>query len=233
MKAIVMPVYNEDIELVCNLLGRVRNVSEEIRIAIVDDGNPFSISKELMPLADTYIKLFSNQGYAKSIRTGLRFLYDIGFDKVITIDADGQHFPEQLPNFFGLLEEYEVVLGSRYLVGSPVISVSIERGRINEIIREELFKKTGVRVSDPFCGFRGFSRAALGKLGINSLGNIITYGYGLSLEIWCRIIESRISFTEIPVELYYPQPNKKFSIEPLQDPERRLEYYKKIIKHYF
>jgi glycosyltransferase involved in cell wall biosynthesis len=224
--SVIIPVYRESPEHLLPLVGRVRAAVPAARLIIVDDGN--AESEWLTPLADIVVRHEQNRGYVHAIRSGLtKALADPNCTAVIKLDADGQYFPERIPMMVRKhLDGFEVVSASRYL-GAPVHTGYPEREAVNRIISRELADR-GIVSTDPFTGFRLFSRRAVERL-LDGMGDhVCKYGYGLSLETTLRIHLLNLRATEVPCELHYPT-LKQFPGD-MADPKWRLRYYRQMIE---
>lgn len=197
-------------------------------VLFIDDGSTDGSREVLEDLEgkDEKVYLIRNaqrEGYGASLIRGFSFSLDKGYDFVVTIDADGQHDPRHLPEFFGELMNFEVVLGSRYLNYKTDPSVPLDRYLINRYICSLLNHLFDTYLSDPFCGYRGYRASFLKEVKLEEKG------YGLGLEIILEVIRLRSSFKEIAVELIYRDPARRF-LDGLDDPRRRLLYYLDIIR---
>ena len=120
--SIVAPVFNEE-KIIGEFIKRTIKVIKTLEkkfvfeILLVDDGSEDSSLKIMKEFAiqDSRIKVIEfrkNYGQTPALQAGID--YSSG-DYIITMDADLQHFPEEIPNFINKLEEgYDVVCGWRY-----------------------------------------------------------------------------------------------------------------------
>jgi len=120
--SIVAPVYNEQ-ELISKFISKVCEVLDSIQekftaeIILVDDGskdNSLKIMREIAIKDDRLriIELRRNYGQTAAIQAGMDAAQG---DVVITLDADLQHFPDEIPKFLEKIEEgYDLVCGWRY-----------------------------------------------------------------------------------------------------------------------
>lgn len=220
---IVLPVFNEE-EFLIEFYRELRESYQE-EVVFIDDGSTDSSPDILQSLREekTYILRHpQRKGYGASLITGFRFALEEGFRKIITIDVDLQHNPIHIPNFLKGLEEFQVVLGSRYLEAKEYAGVPRERFLINRYISNLIRVLFGIEVTDPFCGFRGYRDIFLKKLFLEETS------YGISLEIILDLIKHSTEYLEIPIEISYPNPGRKF-LDGLDDPRTRLLYYLEII----
>jgi glycosyltransferase involved in cell wall biosynthesis len=112
-----VPVYNEE-EAVGPVLARIRAAVPGIDLLAVDDGSSDRSSEVLAAAGVPTARHLTNLGYGRAIQTALLHARRRGYDALVTLDADGQHPPEQLP---GLLAAFEAS-GADLLVGSRFVA---------------------------------------------------------------------------------------------------------------
>jgi len=108
MISAVIPAYNEEETIAEIVRGAVRHVDEVI---VIDDGSTDGTA-DLAREADARVVSQDNSGVLKATQRGLR---EAGGDVIVTLDADGQHNPEEIPKLVKpLLEgEADMVMGER------------------------------------------------------------------------------------------------------------------------
>ncbi len=161
--ALVIPAYCE--------AGRVGDVVREVlrtdfglTVVFVDDGSHDNTAREARLAGATVISHPYNLGYGTSLHTGYCYALRQGFDRVLQMDADGQHDSGMLARLLAGLERgADVVLGSRYLDGSPPAS-SFARRVGTTVFAWIATRFTGQRITDPTSGFQGLSRRAVESL---------------------------------------------------------------------
>jgi hypothetical protein len=118
----------------------------------------------------------------------------------------------------------EVVLGSRYIRIDKYGEIPYDRLLINRYISKLLRVLFFVNISDPFCGLRGYRDSFLLSTCLKE------QGYRMGLEILLELIRTRTSFSEIPIEAIYFNPERKFG-NGLDNSRQRLLYYLEVIAH--
>jgi dolichol-phosphate mannosyltransferase len=164
----------------------------------------------------------SRIGYGAALSTGFRYAINHEYDKVVTIDSDLQHRPEDISRFVYELDKYDVVLGTRYQNVHNSLSTPITRYIINRYISGLLNRYFQVDFSDPFCGFRGYRTSFLKKVRLHEKS------YGVCLEMLVEMIRIEAYFCEIPVDLIYFNRPRTFQ-DGLNDPAKRIDYYNSIL----
>ena len=228
---ILIPIYNEQ-KHIFNVLREVRKYSPE-DLLVVNDGSTDEskdIVEEIASCAKLKGKLViinhsKNEGYGKSLIDGFNFARDNNYRYLLTLDCDEQHEPELIPQFFEEIKkgEFEIISGSRYLSFQKQIDAPPEdRYTINRKITRLINEITGYGLTDSFCGFKVYLVESLKKL------ELTEKGYGLPLQLWIQAYKNRLTVKELPVSIIYKDKDRTFG-NYLDDPEKRLAYYQKII----
>ena len=220
---VICPVYNEG-KTIYNFYQNLREYFSD-DIVFIDDGSTDNSQKILHTVRDnnTFILSYTTrQGYGAALNLGFTFALDHGYKRMVTIDADLQHDPKQVPEFINELMNTTVVLGSRYLKGSFYGNIPRDRFIINRYISRLLKNVFSFNCSDPFCGLRGYNKSFLEMTHFNEKS------YGLGLEILMEMIRNDTPFKEIYIEAVYVNPEKTF-LDGLDDSKIRLLYYLNVI----
>ncbi|NOY74931.1 MAG: glycosyltransferase family 2 protein [Kiritimatiellaeota bacterium] len=149
----VIPVFNHSATL--------RSVVEKIAcvlddIAVVDDGSTDAdIAETLAGLPVALLEHGKNLGKGAALRTGAKFAVERGCLNVITIDADGQHDPMDIPNFLALLSDSAdtIIVGERDF-SNAVVPFGSRFGRKFSDFWVRL--ETGLPIMDSQSGFRAY-----------------------------------------------------------------------------
>lgn len=220
--AILMPVYNEEFS-VEYVIDTVRD-HHHGEILVVDDGSTDRTAMKLAERDDILVLTHQeNLGYGKSLLDGFAFAQFAGLKRVITMDCDGQHEPEHIPQFFAVLtEDVDLVSGSRYLPGSGSTGEAPEqRRRINDELTARVNAVTGFGITDSFCGFKAYHVDRVVALGLTEPG------YAMPMELWAKAHVAGWKVVELPVERIYFDHDRSFGAD-LDDPDKRLAYYERV-----
>jgi dolichol-phosphate mannosyltransferase len=148
-----------------------------------------------------------------------------GYDVLVTIDCDGQHEPQRIPEFIRTCVEQEadIVSGSRYLKRFPGDSQPPDdRRRINRIITEELNRCLDWSLTDAFCGFKAYRVPMLAKFEITDTG------YAMPLELWVQTAALGLRIVELPVPLIYLEEARSFG-GSLDNANVRVAVYREVL----
>ena len=153
---VLIPAYREE--------RRIGAVVREVRdycsdVVVIDDGSPDDTAKAAAEAGATVLEHVHNQGKGAALQTGFDHARARGCDLAITMDADGQHAPSDIPAF---LQAYERT-HSPVLVGNRMNNVAAMpplRRFVNRFMSDLLSRVMGQHVPDSQCGFRLYHRSA-------------------------------------------------------------------------
>jgi dolichol-phosphate mannosyltransferase len=197
---VVVPTYNErdNIErLIVDILAQ----DEGIEVLVVDDNSPDGTGEvvERMMVGNPRLHLLRRSGklgLGSAYRDGFRFALDRGVDYVLEMDADFSHDPAMLPVFFEKIENYDLVIGSRYLNGVSVVNWPLRRLMLSCFANLYTRLITGLRISDCTGGFKCFRREVLEAI---DLGRMKSDGYSFQIEMNYLCAEKGFRIGEIPI----------------------------------
>jgi glycosyltransferase involved in cell wall biosynthesis len=175
-----------------DVIARLRALDPAPHVLVVDDGSR-DATPTIARLAGAEVRSFAgNRGKGAALVEGFRALSE--FDAVITLDADGQHPPECVPEFVrAAAEGADVVLGVR--VRSAEMPAS--RRFANAFSSGWSSALAGRRVSDSQCGYRLFRRSVLSR---TPLGR---GRYEVETEMAVRAARLGFRFAEVAVPTVY------------------------------
>jgi dolichol-phosphate mannosyltransferase len=217
-----IPVHNEE-KYLEEVLHEVSRYAQTI--LVVDDGSTDRTPELLRRIAAVIVLRHPrNLGYGAGLRTAFRQTIEGGYDALVTLDCDGQHEPARIPELARRLEEADIVSGSRYLqVFDPSQKPPEERRRINVEVTRWLNECLGLKLTDAFCGFKAYRKAALEAF------NITENGYAMPLQVWVQAVQHGLSIVEEPVPLIYLDEERAFG-GSLDDSSYRLKHYKQVLQ---
>jgi glycosyltransferase involved in cell wall biosynthesis len=218
-----IPVFNEEHHVEA-VLREVRRYSANI--LVIDDGSSDRTAEILARQQDIAVLTHAeNRGYGAALISAFAHALDSDYDVLITMDCDGQHEPSRVPVLLEALDsKTDLVSGSRYLrdFRQTTLPTPQDRRQINQIITSELNEKFGLHLTDAFCGFKAYSRAALEKL------HVTETGWGMPLQLWVQAAFHCLRIKEVGVPRLYLDPNRTFG-GGLDDASERLAYYRRVI----
>ncbi len=155
--AVIIPAHNEA-ERIGKVIESARHHAQNI--VVVDDGSTDGTGEVAKRAGALVLRHAVNMGKGAALKTGCDYAVQRGAQRLLVIDADGQHEPEEIPHFLHELENSELVLGCRRQADSMPLVLRFGNRFINETLRL-LYR---IKVQDSQCGYRAFTAAAYGKL---------------------------------------------------------------------
>ena len=195
------PTYDERENLAWLVRG-VHGVVPSADVLVVDDASPDGTGALADALAadDPRVSVLHRPrklGLGTAYVAGFRYALERGYDLVFEMDADLSHDPAHLPAFLAAFEAgADVVVGSRRIEGGGVRGWGVHRRALSR--GGSLYSRVvlGVDVRDLTTGYKGYTRAALERIGIDT---IASNGYSFQIETTYRAIREGLSVVEVPI----------------------------------
>jgi glycosyltransferase involved in cell wall biosynthesis len=188
--SILIPVYNEEvgIKLLLDKLIELK-FHELYEIMIINDG---SSDQSLEVIKNYPVKVYShnvNKGYGAALKTGIRKAHG---EKIIILDSDGQHDPAQIPLFVSLLDECELVIGTRDKESFQVRTRQVGK-RVIRWVGEYLVEQ---KLPDYNSGYRGFNKEL-----IKGMLHMMPNGFSFSTTSTLAFLKEGYSIGTIPIRV--------------------------------
>jgi len=209
--SIIIPVYNEQ-STIGDIINRTKmemlQAGIQMEIIVVDDrsfDNSLEIAKHYGIRLYT-LKEHLGKGYA--LRAG--FLKAKG-DIIVTIDSDGSHKPEELPEVLApvLQGKADLVIGSRYLNHKHVAARRLNAFGVR-IFNGLIELLTDVAITDSQSGYRAMTRATLKSQKLKS------GGYEIESEMLVKTAKGGYRVTEVPIS-FQQRTYGRSGVDPLKD----------------
>lgn len=206
---VIIPTYNErdNVEQITSaVLAQQPNCGDiELNVLIVDDNSPdgtADIVRDMQseskygPHRVHLIQRAGKMGLGTAYVAGFRYGLERGFDYLFEMDADFSHDPKELPVFLREIQEYDLVIGSRYISGANVANWPLRRLLLSYYANLYARLITGIKVHDATGGYKCFRRAVLEAI---DLGDIQSNGYAFQIEMNFRAWRKGYRIKEIPI----------------------------------
>jgi glycosyltransferase involved in cell wall biosynthesis len=209
----VIPCFNEAAriaDVVAEVKGHLSNV------IVVDDASKDLTADEAARAGAIVMRRTTNGGKGAALRAGWKRAAELGFTWVLTLDGDGQHAPNDIPNFFASAEE----TFSRLIIGNRMeqsASMPALRRWANGLMSRWLSNLTGANLPDSQCGFRLARLDTLLKLPLKANGFVIES----EMLVAFLATGERVEFVPIKV-IYGPERSK---ICPFRDTWRWMRWW--------
>lgn len=182
--AIVIPTYNEK-ENIQRLVSEILALPVDARVIIVDDNSPDGTGQLIDSIAAKEPRLIpihraAKLGLGTAHIAGMRRALELGFEPVVTMDADFSHHPKYIPSLIHALAQFDVVIGSRYVRGGGMEGRDAKLRAVSWGANSFARIMLGLKSTDCTAGFRAYRRAVLDSI---NLDHIFSNGYSFLIEM--------------------------------------------------
>ena len=199
---VIIPTYNNAGTIVQVVQSTLAFCDDVI---VVNDGSTDDTTPLLQGLEGiTLVEYAENRGKGHALRQGFCKARELGFAYAITLDADGQHYPEHIADFLRANQEHPgaLIIGSRKLEG---VQRSKGSAFANAFSNFWFWLQTGRRLSDTQTGYRLYPIKKLHGL------SLLTSRYEAELELLVFSSWHGVKLVEIPIDVYYPPMEERVS----------------------
>ncbi len=205
---ILIPGYNEE-KTIGQVVSKARKVISDV--IVIDDGstdNTYQIAKDAGAIV---IRHEVNKGKGAALKTGFRYALEHNYQAVITMDSDGQHDVDDIPNFLNALHEKkaDIVIGSRMKNISTMPAIRKFTNKLTSYVSSLLMHQ---KVDDSQSGFRLINSDVLRSITLE------TDRYDTESEILIKASRAGFRIKSVPIKTIYGQERSK--INPLIDTYR-------------
>jgi len=193
---VVMPSFNEE-ECIGKVISKVKKYVNNI--IVVDDGSSDKTGETAKNKGCYVLTFVVNRGVGAATSAGIEFALKKGADIIVTLDADGQHMPREVPRIVEpiLSNIADVVIGSRMIGGRSTRTMPWHRRAGVKIITKLVNNTTKHGIKDSQSGFRAYSRKSLDALTIHE------NGMGVSTEILMNAKKHGLRICEVSSRCNY------------------------------
>ena len=193
---VCIPAFNE-----AKTIGEVIIKSKKYAntVIVYDDGSTDDTYEVANSAGATVIRNPENKGYGVAIRSLFQAAKEQNADIMVTLDSDGQHNPDQIPQLIEplLKQRIDMVIGSRFLDSNDKEKVPRYRSFGIKTITKLTQAASYSGITDSQSGFRSYNKNALSKI------NLFEDGMAVSIEILLRAKEKKLLTTEVPITINY------------------------------
>jgi len=164
-------------------------------VIVIDDGSTDDTAARATAAGAHVIVQQPNAGKGAALRTGFRYAIEHEADAVVTLDADGQHDPSEIPTFLAAFDAShpELIIGRRDFTAMPPVR------RLSNTLGGWLFSAAvGRQVVDNQSGYRLIGRRLMSALLASDED-----GFGFEVEMIARYIALGLPMTEVPIHTIY------------------------------
>ncbi len=202
---ILIPAYNAA-KYLEELITRITQSAPEADLLIIDDGSSDNTQEILKSVNVISLINEPNRGKGYTLRRGFQYAIDNKYTHVITIDADLQHLPEELPRFIEIADKNDVVLGTRAI---DLKIMPFARWMTNNLTSLIVSVFAGRRIRDSQSGYRMLSSEVLKRFRLRSF----RYDFESEQLLQTGLVGARVGEAEIST-IYE---GSESSIRPFKD----------------
>ena len=204
----LIPAWNEAVRM-CPIVEATRAY---LPVLVVDDGSEDGTAAVAEAAGATVVRHAENQGKGVALMTGFNWALEQGYQAVLTLDADGQHDPADVPKFLAAYENGagDLIVGQRDFSKMP-----FPRFFVNPLGSWLLSLVLGTRIPDNQSGYRLYSRRFLESL------ELTTTGFELEVEVIIQAVCRGVRIGWVDIRTIYGI-DKVSYFHPIKDTARFL-----------
>ena len=187
----IIPAYNEE----ASIQNITQSAGKFLPICVVDDGSSDRTVERAQEAGAHVIMHEKNKGKGAALRTGFHYALRQDVSAVITLDADGQHEPREIPRFLDAFQEkeYDLIIGARNFAQMP-----FSRRLANTIGKTVYSWAAGQKILDNQCGYRLIERGLL-----EFLLDSQEPGFEYEMEMILVCLKNRFKLGWLPIQTIY------------------------------
>jgi len=192
--AILIPALNCAATIGSVVLGARRYVSD---VLVVNDGSDDATGAAATAAGAPVVSHAHRRGKGAALLTGMRALAARGFERVLTMDGDGQHLADQIPVLLDASRAapQALIIGARRLESMGTAPINLFG---NRFANRWVEIACGRSIPDTQSGFRVYPLAATLALGVRA------QHFAFETEVLIRAVRAGIEVLSVPVRVYYP-----------------------------
>ena len=195
---VITPTFNE-IENIDLFIKKILDL--HLDILIVDDNSPDGTGKFVNKKKEQFKNLHllsreSKQGLGSAYRMGFDWAIDKEYEYVIQMDADFSHRIDDLIKLIEFDEDFDILIGSRYVPGGNTTGWSSRRKLLSFFANKLSKFLVGGNINDLTSGFRIYSQESLNAIPYN---DITSDGYSFQIEMTSLFINTSLNYIETPI----------------------------------
>ena len=207
---VLIPTYNNHKTLNRVIDGVLKYTQS---IIIINDGSTDSTKSILESYSNIHhIHIEKNKGKGNALRLGLQKAEDLGFDYAVSIDSDGQHYPDDIPLFIDALSQSEnkdlLIIGARNLNADGMPKKNTFANKFSNFW---YWAETGINLQDTQSGFRLYPVKTINKI------SFFTTKFEFEIEVIVKAAWKGVEVKNIPINVLYDESERVSHYRPFKD----------------
>lgn len=208
---VIIPTYNNE-KTLQRVIDGVLDYALPTEVIVVNDGATDSTPEILNTYSDRIhtISYTGNKGKGSALKIGFKKAIDLGFANAITIDSDGQHYPDDIPVFVGAAKANPgaLLMGARNMEQDGVPGKSSFGNKFSNFwYRIE----TGITLPDTQTGYRLYPLGSLSKI------RLFTSKFETEIEVIVKLAWKGVEVLPVEVKVLYDKDERVSHFRPFKD----------------
>ena len=206
----LIPAYNEE----RNIASVVKKAKEYTDVVLVVDDGSQDKTREVAETAGAVVISYpENKGKAEAMRVGFKECIRVNPDVVIVLDADGQHDPDEIPQFLKKINEgFDIVVGARQFDRSVMPKIRIFANSFSSRVTSLVCR---TKILDSQSGYRAIRTSVIQKIPLTS------QRYQIETEMLIKAAKCNFKIAFIPIKTIYRK-EAKSKVNQIIDPLKFL-----------
>lgn len=200
---VLIPTYNEK-DSILEIIRQIFNLNPYFFVTIIDDNSADGTGELAKSLRGVYKNLHvihrkGKLGLGTAYIEGFKYALAQNMDFIIQMDADFSHDPKYLQDLLKEAENFDVVIGSRYIDGGRVDNWPFWRLLLSRLANIYVKLITGMPIEDATSGFKCIKTLAIRAI---DLDKIMSNGYAFQIEVVFKLYKKGFKIKELPIVFY-------------------------------
>ena len=197
---VVLPTYNER-ENIEKVISKILVLDySNLHVLVVDDGSPDGTSQVVVEMQKTSSNIHlltrvQDKGRGAAGIAGYKQAISNGAEYIVEMDADLSHNPKEIPKLLEGLNNYDLVLGSRYISGGADLRPGNRRHLLSALANAWVRAWLGLKFRDCNTGYRCFRRETLKRI----IDDLKSDGPEIVQEVLYQAKKNGLKIVESPI----------------------------------
>lgn len=192
---VIIPAWNEEAALP-GTIREIKDFAPECDVLVVDDGSTDGTRASALASGVKVLSLPFNLGVGGAMRAGFKYAAWMDYDRVIQVDADGQHDPRDIKRVLGGLNSADIAIGARF-ADRGSYEVRGPRKWAMQFLAGVMSHLAGTPLTDVTSGFRAANRRGIQQY----LAHYPAEYLGDTIDSLVVAIRTGCTVTQVPVEM--------------------------------